>query len=189
LDKAQPLAYSAIARQFHWWTVGVIAAQVPLGLAMTVRGGRLGIWDTLTNTLYSAHKLLGVIAFCLVAARLCYRALHGAPPSEPGLASWQRIMGHLTHWGIYALLLATPALGYLGVQLYPALDVFGVFSLPALMAPNNAASTWVLQLHGILAVTLIVLVAGHVAAAMFHYFIRRDGVVTRMLPRIRPPRR
>jgi cytochrome b561 len=169
--------------------MGVIAVQVPLGLAMIVRGGQLGIWDTLTNNLYSAHKLLGVIAFCLVAVRLCYRALHGAPPSEPGLAPWQRIVGHLTHWGIYALLLATPALGYLGVQLYPALDVFGVFSLPAVMEPDKAASAWVLQLHGLLAVTLIVLVAAHVAAAMFHHFIRRDGVVTRMLPSIRPPRR
>ena len=53
-------AYSPAARRFHWWTVALIAVQVPVGFFMAYRGGVLDIWDALTNNLYSAHKLTGI---------------------------------------------------------------------------------------------------------------------------------
>ncbi len=175
--------YSRIARRFHWWTAGLLAFQVPLGLFMVVRGSRMGIWDGLTNGSYSAHKLLGVVLFGLVAARLAYRLREGVPAAEATTEPWQRRVAGLTHRALYGLMLAVPILGWFGVQLYPALDLFGLVSLPAVVGPDKAAGELVLQLHAAAAFALVAVVALHVGAALFHRFIRKDGVFQRMQPR------
>ena len=187
MSMEKPSTYSSAARHFHWWTVAFVAIQFPLGIAMTVRGSWLDIWDPLTNNMYSAHKLLGFILFFVVAARLGYRLSHRVPQDEPTLEAWQKVTSHVTHWAIYALLLLVPILGWFGVQLFPALDIFGWFDLPAVVSANKAASAEVLGLHRLLAILLLFLLAVHVGAALFHYFIRKDGVLHRMLPGL--PRR
>jgi len=175
----RPLSYSQTARRFHWWTALLVAVQAPVGFAMVYRGPTLKIWDALTNTLYNSHKLVGITIFCLVLARLGYRLGKGAPADEPNLARWQQLAAHATHWGLYLLLLLVPMLGYLGISLYPALDVFGV-PLPAVSAPNQAAAARVFLLHWVGAVLILLLVAAHVGAALMHYFILKDGVLQRM---------
>ncbi len=178
-------AYSRVARHFHWWTVLLVAILIPLGIAMH-RRGEANIWDATTNTMYSTHKLLGFALLLVIIARLAYRFSHGAPADEPTLEPWQKRVSHLTHWAIYLLLLIVPLLGWFGVQLFPALDIFGLFSLPSLVAPNNDAAGIVLGLHKLAAFALAILIAMHVGAALYHYVIRRDGVLNRMwtsLPR------
>ena len=127
---AQDATYSTAARRFHWWTVAFVAVQIPVGLYMAYRGNTLKLWDGLTNALYSSHKLLGITILVLVLARLIYRLSHGAPPDEPTITWWQKGAAHLNHWGLYLVLLVVPILGYIGISLYPALDIFGLFSLP-----------------------------------------------------------
>jgi cytochrome b561 len=171
--------YSTAARRFHWWTVALVAVQIPIGFYMAYRGNTLNIWDGVTNNLYSTHKLLGIVIFILVLARLMYRLAHGAPPDEPTIEPWQKAASHFTHWGLYVLLLVMPILGYVGVSLFPALDVFGI-SLPAVTAANQGAAATVLFWHMLGASLLIILIGAHFGGAMFHYFIRRDGVLGRM---------
>ncbi|MBC7800731.1 MAG: cytochrome b [Gemmatimonadaceae bacterium] len=178
----RPQTYTAIARFFHWATVAILVVSVPLGVGMVIRGSWLGIWDGLTNAMYSSHKLLGVMVFFVVAARLAYRVVHGAPGPAPTVQPVQRRISGAVHASMYALLLMVPVAGWFGVQLYPALDLFGVASLPAVVAPDKAASTWVLALHAAMAFTLVGLITLHVGAALFHRFVRRDGVLQRMLP-------
>jgi cytochrome b561 len=172
--------YSVAARRFHWWTVLFVLTQIPLGLYMAYRGNVLNVWDGLTNNLYSTHKLLGVFIFLLVLSRLFYRLSHGAPPDEPTITWWQKAGAPLNHWGLYLALLVVPVLGYLGISLYPALDIFGLFSLPGLVAPNKDAAARVFYWHWVGAVAIVLLIGMHVGAALFHYLIRRDGVLRRM---------
>jgi cytochrome b561 len=175
-------AYSGLARTFHWVTVLAVFAMLPLGLAMTYRGKTLNIFDGTTDALYSTHKLVGFLLLWLTAGRLLYRLLHGAPPDEPSLTWWQRAGSHLVHWLLYGLLLVVPLLGWLGVSLFPARTVFNLFDLPALTAPDQDAANRVLGIHGKLALTLGALAALHILAALYHRFIRRDGVLRRMWP-------
>jgi cytochrome b561 len=179
--------YSCTARHFHWWTVGFVAVLVPVGLYMNYRGNILGIFDELTNSLYSTHKLLGSALLLIVIARLGYRLSHGAPADEPTLEPWQKVASHVNHWGMYALLLIVPLLGWFGVQLFPALEIFGLFSLPAVVSPDQATAKVVLAIHKALALLLVAFMALHVAAALYHYLIRKDGVLHRMIPML--PRR
>lgn len=177
---AAEATYSVTARRFHWWTVLVVATQIPLGLYMAYRGKVLNIWDELTNALYSSHKILGIVIFVLVVARLIYRFTHGAPPDEPTLEWWQKAGAHVSHWGLYLMLLVVPILGYVGVSRYPALDIFGLFSLPGIVAPDEAAAARIFFLHWLGVIVIVLLLGAHVGAALFHYFIRKDGVLRRM---------
>ena len=179
-----PEVYNPAARHFHWLTVALIAVQVPLG--MSYRGNWLNLWDALTNTLYSWHKLIGLVILVVVIARLGYRLSRGAPADEPTLEPWQKVVSHATHWAIYGLLIVVPLLGWLGVSYYPALNVFG-FNLPGLVSPDQGAAAKVFLAHLIGALLLVVLIGMHVGAALFHYVIRKDGVLNRMLPSL--PRR
>jgi cytochrome b561 len=180
---ARETTYSTGARHFHWWTVALLAIQVPLGLYMAYRGNTLNVWDGLTNALYSSHKTLGLVILALVAARLLYRIVHGAPADEPSIEWWQKAASHATHWSLYLLLILVPIVGWLGISLYGARDVFGLFTIPPLAAQNSDAAGRVLMLHKYLAFLTLALVAMHVSAAVvLHYFIRGDGVLARMLP-------
>lgn len=174
--------YSGTARALHWLMLVLIAAQIPVGFYMVYRGKTLNLWDGLTNNLYSGHKLLGIALLGLVVLRLLYRLTHGAPADEPTLEAWQKGASHATHWALYLLLLAVPVLGWLGVSYFPALDIFGLFKLPALVAPDDAMAAKVLAYHAIGAIVLAGLIAMHVGAALYHYLIRRDNVLARMLP-------
>lgn len=176
--------YSPPARRFHWWTVALILVQVPLGLYMAYRGNVLGIFDDLTNNLYGSHKLIGIIIFLVVLARLAYRLMHGAPTDEPTLEWWHKAASHFNHWGLYLLLLATPIAGYIGISQYPALNIFGI-PLPGIVAADQDAAGRTFMIHFWLALVLVAFVAIHVAAALYHYVIRKDNVLTRMLPSLR----
>jgi len=176
--------YTRKARALHWTTVALLAVQFPVGLYMVYRGNTLNLWDTLTNVLYSGHKLGGVTILIIVLWRLVYRMTHGAPADEPTIEPWQRIVSRLNHWGLYVLLIAAPIAGYIGISLFPALDIFGVVSLPAVVAPDKEAAKTVFAVHGLLVMLLALLIAMHVGAALYHYLIRKDNVLGRMIPRL-----
>jgi cytochrome b561 len=174
----QEEAYSTAARRFHWWTVALLALQIPVGLFM-VRYGAATNFAEPTGKLYDAHKLLGLVILLLAGVRLIYRLAHGAPPDEPTLAAWEKVVSHLTHWAIYALLIVVPVLGWLAVSYYGPFEPFGI-KLPTLASQDEAKATQVFLLHMIAAYVLIVLLGMHVAAALQHYLIRKDGVLRRM---------
>lgn len=183
-SRSEPV-YSATARFFHWLIALLIAVMAVTGFAMVYRGKDLNIWDSLTNNLYSTHKALGLVILALVILRLFYRLVVGRPADEATITPFQRMASHTVHWSLYVLLIAIPIGGWLGVSLFPALDVFGLFQIPALTSPNKALSEQVLWVHGLAAYILLALIAIHVAAALYHHIIRGDGVLTRMLPSLR----
>jgi cytochrome b561 len=178
------VGYRAPAKAFHWITLAFILVMVPVGVIMSDRGER-NIWDALTNTMYSSHKLAGFILLWIIVARLGYRLVVGAPPDEPTLAPIQKIVSHATHWALYGLLIAIPVTGWLGVSMFPALDIFGLFSLPSIAATDADMAKRVLNLHGWLVQAFLVLGALHVGAALFHHFVRKDNVLRRMMPQRR----
>lgn len=169
-----PQAYSPTARRLHWWTVALLAIQLPLGIAMTKIEG-------FPAALYTFHKLLGMIILVLVIVRLAYRLIHGAPADVPTLTTFEKFASHATHWSLYGLLLLTPFLGWLGISYYDARDIFG-FQLPALVAKDQDFSEVIFKWHERAAIAIFLLAGLHVGAALMHYFVKKDGVLARMLP-------
>jgi cytochrome b561 len=171
-------AYSTAARRFHWWTVLLLAVQVPIGLFM-VRYGAATDFAAPTGQLYDAHKLIGLTILLLALARLGYRLTHGAPADEPSLEPWEKVVSHITHWAIYALIIIVPLLGWLAISYYGPFEPFGI-KLPALASQDDAKATKVFFLHMAAAYALIVLLGMHVGGALMHYVIKKDGVLARM---------
>lgn len=178
----EPQRYGVSARLLHWLMALLLFVQIPVGVVMSYRGNVLNLWNGVTDFLYSAHKSIGFVLLILLLLRALFRLTAGAPPPDSGLAPWQRRIAAINHAGLYALLLVVPMLGWLGASLFPALEVFGVVSLPAISGADRAASDSVFTLHRLTAFLLVALIALHVAAALHHHFIRRDGVLRRMLP-------
>lgn len=174
--------YSPTARRLHWWTVVFLLVQIPLGFAMAYRGNDLNIWDNLTNTLFSSHKLIGLLFLLLIVTRLAYRLTHGAPADEPTLNAFEKFASHATHWTLYALLLLVAIGGVVGVSYYDARDVFGIFSIPAITPKDTDFAAKVFTWHKYGAIAIILLAGLHIAAALMHYLVKKDGVLARMLP-------
>jgi cytochrome b561 len=185
--------YTPTARGLHWLIALLIFVQLPLGFYMSYRGNDMpsvdesgkpviGVWDALTGFLYSSHKTLGLIILALVVWRLLYRLTQGAPRSDPTVPPPLTGISHLVHWGLYALLIAVPVIGYVGISYGDYLDVFGVH-LPALSEKNEDISKQAFHWHELAAWVLIGFASVHIAAAIYHRFIRRDRVVERMIPK------
>jgi cytochrome b561 len=181
-----PRTYSPMAQLFHWVTVGFVFTLIPVGMYMSYRGNELNVWDGLTNGLYSAHKLGGFLLLLIIIGRLIYRYQNPPPADEPTLEPWQRTASHLTHWSLYGLLILVPLMGWIGVSLYGARSIFGLFELPALWTVNQEASKTAFLLHDILGKVMGALIVIHIGAAAFHHFVRKDNVLRRMLP---PPKK
>lgn len=156
----------------------LVAVQVPIGLFM-VRYGAATNFAEPTGKLYDAHKVIGLLILLLAAARLIYRLAHGAPADEPTLETWEKVVSHVTHWAIYALLFVVPLLGWLAISYYGPFAPFGI-KLPALAAQDDAKATQGFFYHMLAAYALILLLGMHVGASLMHYVIKKDGVLARM---------
>ena len=174
--------YSGLARLFHWLTALAVLFMLVTGFVMSYRGNELQIWDALTNGLYSSHKLVGFVILWLTALRLLNRLVAGTPPLDVPMPAAQRFAAAATHWALYALLIVMPLLGWTAVSLFPAREVFGWFSLPALTAPDKAAYESVIEWHETGAFLVILFASVHIAAALYHLLVRKDGVFGRMWP-------
>ena len=174
--------YSGPARRFHWWTALLVVIMIPLGLIMSDDANPFKFTDATVGRLNSAHKLIGFIILLLMIARLVYRVRHGAPESVATLTPLEKSASHATHWVLYALLLAMPVGGWIGVSMYGEREIFGLFSLPQIAPVNQKLSETVFMLHGYGAWAIVLLAGLHIAGALFHYFVKKDGVLRRMLP-------
>lgn len=181
-EAAAPNVYTWPARFMHWLVVLLVIVMFATGNFMTDRG-ESGVWDATTNNLYSIHKLLGFAILWLIVLRLAYRLAVGVPDHPPTMAGWQKTASEIAHWGLYALLIAMPLSGWIGVSMFGALNVFGAFSLPAITSVDKATSEFVFEIHELLANAIFILVAIHVAGALYHAIILRDGIFQRMWPR------
>jgi len=132
--------------------------------------------------LYNWHKWAGVTILALSALRLLWRLTH-RPPADLPMAAWQRLAAHGTHHLLYLLFFAVPLVGwaYSSAAGFPIV-LFGVLPLPDFVSPDKALSEAIKPWHGYLAYAMAVLVVLHVAGALKHHFVDRDGLLARMLP-------
>ncbi len=174
---ALPVAYGAFARAFHWAVAGLLLLQIPLAFYMTDQP--LGP-EKLGN--YATHKSIGLLIFAVTALRLAWRLTHPAPPL-PGLPAWQRRGARATQFLLYALMFLMPLTGLLRSQAanFPV-SFFGWFTLPTLVGVSKEFSDGMQEAHELQGTILLILIAAHGLAAMYHHFLRKDGVLRAMLP-------
>ncbi len=170
--------YTGTAKLLHWLILALLIAQFIFAWTMPhIRR------DTPVTTLISLHFTFGIIILAVAIVRLGWRATHGEPTPEDGLPPWQVLSARVIHWLLYLLLFVIPILGWINASWRGMPIVMFGLELPALVAKRAPGWGWTGDVHSLLANYLMLALVGlHVAAALYHYFIRRDGVLQRMLP-------
>lgn len=171
-------AYGIIAQVLHWCVAALIFIQIALGAYaanLPVSMARLQ-W-------LSYHKSLGLTILALVLVRLAWRWIDAPPPLPDTMAHWERRAAHAMHIALYVV----PVLAMLAGWLYASaaglsVNWFGLMLVPDLIAKNTAIAPLFKELHHGLVGLLVLLLAGHIAAAARHAFVLRDSIVQRMLP-------
>lgn len=131
--------------------------------------------------LYSYHKWIGVTVAALLLLRVAWRIRHAPPPLPAAMPAWELNAAHASHLLLYLLMACVPVSGWLMSSAKGVTTVYlGLWPLPDVLARNEALGLFLQALHSILNNALLVLVSLHVAAALKHHFIDRDGVLGRM---------
>ncbi len=149
----------------HWVLALAIFASLGVGLYMT------GLPFSMARLkLYNWHKWAGIVILVLSVLRLLWRL-------------WRRPPDKGTHHAIYALFVLIPLAGwaYTSATGFPVV-LFGIWPLPDFAPKDQALAELLKTAHAWLAYALMGLVALHIAAALKHHFVNRDGLLLRMLP-------
>jgi cytochrome b561 len=179
---ARPKRYSTVAIVLHWLLALVILTLFAVGVYMTDLP-----FSPQRLKLYNWHKWAGVSFLALTLLRLLWRVTH-RPPALPvavtrTMPGWQNRVYHATHHLMYLLFFAVPLVGwaYSSAAGFPIVW-FGQIPLPDLLPVNKELAELIKPLHERLALALIALAGLHMAAAVKHQWVDRDGLLARMLP-------
>lgn len=168
--------FSLPARLLHWLMAAAILAMLFIG------AGMVSTVSARYPALLALHRPLGIIILALAVIRLGVRAFSPPPPLPADLPSWQKAAAGATHWVLYGLMLALPLVGWAMQSAgdYPV-TLAGHWHLPPLLAPDLPLYARLRALHRLLAYSFFLTILGHLAAALFHGLVRRDGVLSGMV--------
>lgn len=170
-------AYGAVAKSFHWLIVVLLAAQYAIGWLMPDVGR-----NTKNEGLISWHLSFGAAILFVILLRLVWRFAFPVTP-ERTLEPWEYKVSRVTHALLYALVLVMTLLGWAAAG-YRGWDVklFGAVSLPVIGPKGASWAHTAGDVHNFLQWVLLAFIALHVLGAGYHYFIKRDRLLQRMLP-------
>jgi cytochrome b561 len=166
------------ARALHWIVAAMVLGLFAHGLWMEDLGRDQRLFQTWL------HGAVGISLLVTAVAGFLWWLGNVVPGEPAGTPEWQRRATRLAHWMLYALILGVTISGWAlnGTMREPvAIELFGFIGVPQLIGPGSGAHELFEEAHEVLANVLIALVAVHVAAALYHHFVLRDGVLRRML--------
>lgn len=171
--------YNLISQLFHWTVVVLI---IGLLVSNTLRGDAPKDSD-LRTFYFNLHVSLGMLIFVVAIARLGWSRLVGKPAPADG-PRWSQIAAQVTHVVLNLATLLIPIGGYLRLASKDRVaDFFGLFQIPSLTGNVPELNEAMHVFHGEpMEVFLYVVVGLHVAAAVWHQYVRRDHTLERMLP-------
>lgn len=172
--------YSIGAMVFHW----VIALLIIYNLTVM-----LLVPGEKSATAMMLHKSVGISVLVLSIGRIIWRVTHPRPAMAAHLAGWEIGLAKITHALLYFLMIAVPFAGW---GLHSAgkgapFSYFGTFDVPAIFAKSRDVAGVFHEVHELSAFLLAGLVVLHIAGAIKHTAIDKDGQIGRMLPISVPP--
>lgn len=181
--------YTAVAIALHWAIALLIIGMIAVGWIMDAMPGGPGSPKV---AIIQIHKSVGITILLLTIARIIWRIMN-PPPAEPPMPKWQSLLASSVHILLYVLMLAMPLTGWIMASAEISQHdtrYFGTFEMyvpgiPGLPADTREgiADTFG-SLHSAGAWVIIGLLVLHVAGAVKHQFIDKDGLLARMAPGI-----
>jgi cytochrome b561 len=182
--------WGQVTRGLHWLMAAMLLVQVPLGFMMVdaYDAWLAGHGDTaLVMQLSRAHNTTGFLLLMLVLLRLSWRLGNPSPELPGALQAWQRFVARTTHISLYALLLVFPLSGWAALSAYEGdFPIFffsrdDVFRIVPRASPGSPFNSDLFgEIHESCWKVGAVILLLHISAALWHEYIRRDGVLSRM---------
>ena len=173
------LRYDRVAAWLHWGIGVLLLMEIAFGLLLdeiAPRGtpARAGV--------INLHKSVGIVIGLLVVVRIAWRFAHAPPPWPATMSVRRQRAAHVGHVVLYACMVVAPLAGYLGSNF----SKHGVRFFGWVLAPWGpdwpAAYSLLVGLHDASTYLLLALTIGHVAMALKHAVIERDGIFARIAP-------
>jgi cytochrome b561 len=173
-----PAHFSSTMRAIHWLTLMLIAATY--SAAWVAHSGLVGEWF---RPIFDLHRSLGLTVLALTVFRLVWRRRSRIPELPADLHPLQKVAARGNEALLYLLLFLQPVLGLLQTSARgQAVNFYFLVSLPPVIGTDRPLARQLHDLHALSAEALLILIALHSAAALFHHFIRGDEVLDAMLP-------
>lgn len=172
-----PAQFSAVAKLFHWLVALLMLSvlSVAFSFAWIPPAERAGA--------IPVHVSIGLIILILTIIRLAYRRVVAPPATPVRSPGWMKRGARIGHFLLYALIFVQAALGIWMAAASPVgISFFNSLNLSALAAANPDLLAALRPLHFAGACAFVLVLVGHVSAALWHHFRRRDDVLVRMLP-------
>ncbi len=176
------LVYDPGLRALHWLMAVLIFVALPLG-----------VWASLLpraqmrSEVLFFHKSVGLTVLGLIALRIVWRLIAGAPEYVEPLGRLTHAAARAGHLALYVLMTAMPVSGYLtSTAGGHEVSWFGLFSLPSLVGKDKFLEETTSWAHLVFAWAIAIVLAGHLGAVVWHAGIKHDWVLTRMWPSYRP---
>lgn len=171
-------AWSTVSRAFHWCLGILIIGMIAYGWWMNHIPARPD------RFFYrSIHADIGYIVLLLTALRLIWKLLNPSPVLPAGTPLWQSTLARANQWSLYAMTFLVAGLGWAhsGAHKPDYSDFFGLFRVPQFTVENRQNARDYEDWHIYMAYALLALIVLHILGALYHRFIKRDGVLERMI--------
>ena len=169
-----PTQFTLLSRILHWLMAAMLLTMLFLGVAMVASLGNY-------HRLAAIHRPLGIMILILAAIRLVNRMFTTLPPFPLTMSRRERFLASASERLLYTLMFALPLVGWgmLSAGHYPIV-MFGPVHLPPILPANPVLYTLLRKTHTILAYLLFVTFLAHLSAVLYHTFIIRDRLLSRM---------
>jgi cytochrome b561 len=171
-------SWGNLSRAFHWVLGFTIIGMLAYGWWMNHIPARPDRYFY-----RSIHADIGYVVLLLTVLRLVWRGVNPTPALPDDTMRWQRIAARVSHGALYAITILVAMLGWAhsGARTPDYSSWFGLFHVPQITSPDKAAAGAYEERHIFFAYVLLALIVLHLAAALWHHFIKRDRVAARMV--------
>jgi cytochrome b561 len=177
--QSEPREFDRTTRFLHWLSAFVVAAAFALAFSVRFATSAQG-----AITIIQLHRSLGVTVWALMLGRLVWRQYARLPDWPADISREMKIAARGSEYALYTLMLTQPILGLLETNAHgDRIDLFFLGQLPALIGTDRSLARQLLAVHQAVGFSLLVLIALHASAALYHHFWRRDDTLDAMLPR------
>ncbi|WP_453999489.1 cytochrome b [Afipia felis] len=171
-------SWGTVSRALHWGLAVAILGMIAYGWWMNHVPARA---DRFFHR--SIHADIGYLVLLLMVLRVIWVAVNPKPALPAGTPKWERVLAHANQGLLYVLTIVVAMLGWAhsGAHKPTYADWFGLFRVPQFTTENRDAARFYENWHIYLAYALLALIALHILAGLYHRFIKKDGVLERMI--------
>jgi cytochrome b561 len=176
-----PERFDTVSIVLHW-SIGT--AIIAIAAIELLRGEVFPRGSFMREALKALHDPAGTVVFGLILLRILWRFVHPAPAMPQGMRSWETIAAKLTHFALSLMMVTIPLTGILFVLARGRPIDFWLFQIvyPLDDLIGRGASRMLKDTHEFLGQAVLAVAFVHAVAALWHHYVRKDGVLTRMLP-------